>query len=60
MEIATAKLKEAMSQEREEARFEEWDPDAWEQEVRQFSRQLGQQRLQTWAEVRTDRDSGWA
>jgi len=54
MKQAIAELQEALSQEVEEAQAEEWDPDAWEQEVRQFTRQLGQQMLQVWAEVRTE------
>lgn len=30
----------------------EWDSDDWEQEVRQFTRQMGQRSLQVWAEVK--------
>jgi hypothetical protein len=48
IEIAIPKLKEALSQE-----SEKWDSDAWEQEVRQFIRQLGQGLLRTWTEVKT-------
>ncbi len=44
------KLKEALSQ---EANSEEWDPNTMEQEVDQFTHQLGQECLQTWAEVKT-------
>jgi hypothetical protein len=50
--VAMAKLGEGLAQEKGETRWEEWDPDAWEQEVRQFTRQLGQQCLQTWAEMK--------
>lgn len=49
IQMATAQVREALSQE-----LEEWDPDAFEQEVRQFTRQLGQQCLQTWAEVKRE------
>jgi hypothetical protein len=53
IDMATAKFKEALSQESLEAQPGEWDPDALEEEVRQFTRHLGQQLLQTWAEVKT-------
>jgi hypothetical protein len=54
MEQAIANMREALGQEIEEAEAEQWDPDAWEQVVRQFTQQLGQQLLQIWAEVRTE------
>ena len=54
MEQAIAELREALGQEVEEAQGEQWDPDAWEQEVRQLTQQLGQQLLQVWTEVRTE------
>jgi hypothetical protein len=41
--VAMAKLEEGLAQETGETQRREWDPDAWEQEVRQFTRQLGQQ-----------------
>jgi hypothetical protein len=41
------RLKEALGQE-----VGEWDSDTWEQEVRQFTRQLGQGSLRVWAEVK--------
>ena len=53
-ELATARLREALQQELGEEPSEKWDPDAFEQEVRQFTRQLGQQCLQTWAEVKRE------
>ena len=46
-------LREALDEEGEEAEVE-WDPDAWEAEVRQFTQQLGQGLLQVWAEVKTE------
>jgi hypothetical protein len=49
IEMATATLKGALGQEPGE-----WDSDAWEQEVSQFTRQLGQLSLQVWAEVKTE------
>jgi hypothetical protein len=52
--VAMAKLEESLAQETGETQRREWDPDAWEQEVRQFTRQLGQQCLQTWAEGRPE------
>jgi hypothetical protein len=51
IEIATAKLKEALNQETDSA---EWDSDAFEQEVQKCTRQLGQECLRTWAEVKTE------
>ena len=47
MEMTMERLKEALGQE-----VGEWDSDTWEQEVRQFTRQLGQGSLQVWAEVK--------
>ncbi len=52
MEQAMSELREALGEEPEEA--EGWDPDAWEEEVRQFTQQLGQQLIQVWGEVRTE------
>ena len=43
IEIATASLNGALGQE-----SGEWDSDDWEQEVRQFTSQLGQRSLQVW------------
>lgn len=54
MEQAIAELREALGQEVEESQAEQWDPNAWEAEVRQFTQQLGQQLLQVWTEVRTE------
>lgn len=52
-ELATAKLREALGEHSEGEGLERWDPDALEQEVRQFSQQLGQEMLRVWAEERT-------
>lgn len=49
---AIEEMEETLAEEGEDA--EDWDPDAWEEEVRQFTQQLGQQLLQVWAEVRTE------
>jgi hypothetical protein len=49
MEMTMERLKEALGQE-----VGEWDTDTWEQEVRQFTRQLGQGSLQVWAEVKAE------
>ncbi len=54
MERAMGEVREALDEGGEETGAEEWNPDAWEEEVRQFTRQLGQQLLQVWAEVRTE------
>ena len=32
----------------EDAGAGQWDPDVWEEEVRRFTRQLGQRLVQTW------------
>ena len=58
--LAMAKLEEGLAQETGETQWEEWAPDVWEQEVRQFTRELGQQCLQTWAEVKTQQAQGEA
>lgn len=58
--LAMAKLEEGLAQETGETQWEEWDPDVWEQEVRQFTRELGQQCLQTWAEMKTQQAQGEA
>lgn len=50
--MATAKLKEALSTEEAQLPRSQWDPDAWEHQVRQFTRELGQQCLQVWAQER--------
>lgn len=48
LQIATAKLKDALSQD------QGFDPDDFEQQVRQFTRQLGQQMLKVWAEEKVE------
>ena len=52
--LATALLREVLEQESGEEAPGKWDPDVFEQEVRQFTRQLGQQLLHSWAEVKTE------
>jgi len=52
MEQAILEVREALWEEGAEA--EDWDPDAYEEAVRQFTGELGQQMLQVWAEVRTE------
>lgn len=52
LEQAILEVREALWEEGGEA--EDWDPDAYEEVVRQFTRELGQQMLQVWAEVRTE------
>jgi len=54
MEIATTKLREALREEQGEFSSGAWDRDVFEQEVRQFTRQLGQVSLQVWAKVKTE------
>ncbi len=46
MEFATARIREELDEEGSGS----WDFDAFEDEVREFTRQLGQQSLKTWAE----------
>lgn len=48
LQMATAKLREALSQDKN------FDPDSFEQQVRKFTRQLGQQMLQVWAEEKLE------
>jgi hypothetical protein len=55
-EIARVKLREALSQQPET--FGGWDADSFEQEVREFSRELGQNSLQPWAEMRLQQAEG--
>jgi hypothetical protein len=49
---AIGEMREALGDEK--GGVEEWDPDAFEEEVRQFTQELGQQLLQVWAEVKTE------
>ena len=51
---AIVELRQALAEDPQEAGGEGWDPDAFEQVVRQFTQELGQQMLQVWAEVRTE------
>jgi len=50
VEMASAELNEDLSQELEFS--EEWDADAFEQEVREFTREIGKTLLQTWAKAK--------
>lgn len=52
IEQAILEAREALWEEGGEV--EDWDPDAYEEVVRQFTQELGQQLLQVWAEVRTE------
>jgi len=52
MEIATVKLHEAFRAGHAPGSGRAWDPDAWEHEVRHFTRQVGRACLQLWAEER--------
>ena len=54
MERAIGEMREALAQEADEGEAGYWDPDAWEEEVIRFTRQLGQGMVQTWAEVRAE------
>ena len=54
MERATEEMREALAQEVDEGGDGYWDPDAWEEEVIQFTRQLGRRMVQTWAEVKAE------
>ena len=51
---AIVELRQALNQDSEQAEMGQWDPDAFEHVVRQFTQELGQQMLQVWAEVRTE------
>ena len=52
MEQATHEMREVLSRESGEDGAEQWDPDAWEEELIRFSRELNRKMLQTWAEVK--------
>ena len=54
LEQAVGEMREVLSQETEEDGAKQWDPDAWEEEVIQFTRRLGQRMEQTWGEVKTE------
>ena len=53
-ELRERELREVLSQETEEDGAEQWDPDAWEEEVVRFTRRLGQRMVQTWGEVKSE------
>ena len=54
MEQAIGEMREALAQEVDEGEAGYWDPDAWEEEIIRFTRQLGQRMVQTWAEVKAE------
>lgn len=54
LEEAIRGMREALERETGDDGTEQWDPDAWEEEVRQFTRQLGQRLVQTWGEVKAE------
>ncbi len=54
MEQATREMREVLEQETGEDGAGQWDPDAWEEEVIRFTRQLGRRMVQTWAEVKAE------
>ena len=54
MEQAIEEMREVLSRETEEDGAEQWDPDAWEEEVVRFTRRLGQRMVQTWGEVKSE------
>ena len=58
MEQAIGEMREALAQDVDEGEAGYWDPDAWEEEVIQFTRQLGQRMVQTWAEVKPESTEG--
>ena len=54
MEQAIGEMREVLAQEVDQGEAGNWDPDAWEKEVVQFTRQLGRRMVQTWAEVKAE------
>ncbi len=54
MEQAIGEMREVLSRETEEDGTEQWDPDAWEEELIRFSRELNRKMLQTWGEVKAE------
>ena len=54
VEQAIGEMREVLSEETEEDGAEQWDPDAWEEELIRFSRELNRKMLQTWAEVKAE------
>ena len=54
MEQAIGEMREVLAQEVDQGEARYWDPDAWEKEVIQFTRQLGGRMVQTWAEVKVE------
>ena len=54
MERVVGEMREALAQEVDQGETGYWDPDAWEEEVIQFTRQLGRRMVQPWAEVKAE------
>jgi hypothetical protein len=54
LQMATAKLRQALRDGQGGLDTEGFDPDVWEGQVRQFTRQLGHQMLQVWAEEKVE------
>ncbi len=54
VEQAIGEMREVLSLESEEDGAEQWDSDAWEEELIRFSRELNRKMLQTWAEVKAE------
>ena len=54
LEQAIGEMREALSQETAGDGDAQWDPDSWEQEVRRFTRRLGQELVQVWGEVKAE------
>lgn len=48
IELATVRVREALT--RQGSGPEEWDPDAWEGRVGEFTRQIGHELIQAWGE----------
>ena len=51
---ALGEMRDVLEQETGADGAGQWDPDAWEEEVRRFTRQLGQGLLQIWGEVKSE------
>ena len=54
MERAIGEMRETLAREVDEEEAGHWDPDIWEEEVIQFTRQMGWRMMQTWAEVKAE------
>lgn len=54
MKRAIGETWEALAREVDEGDTDNWDPDAWKDEVIQFTRQMGRRMMQTWDEVKAE------